>query len=397
MRREAALRITTAAILTTAQGVGCGGDNTTGRRPDAATDGAVDVSGDATTTGCAVGTGPRCLYRSPRAFQDIREVVGMNLEGAIGGRTLPVLIRYPADAREPLPVVVWAHAGGWSATGHRSGDAWSASLARAGYAVVHVAHVPPTRAQLDAICVTVGITRRAECEDLSLTGDHDGDGTATRNTFEAIGVGRAADTRLVLDRLGGIADRFTTQTSVRLDTARVTVAGWSGGSQNPMGLAGAARDLSATLSRYTNPDPRPVAFIAISPQGPGYSGFFATAMGSSWDAVRGPTLVMTGDGDEKPANTLTGPIRRRAFELMPTGQKYLFYSRVQNPDIAHGDFNLGGAMSGDARRVALAESLVSVALAFLDAHVRGEAGALRWLAADDARAGVSGDADWVRR
>jgi hypothetical protein len=38
-----------------------------------------------------------------------------------------------------------------------------------------------------------------------------------------------------------------------------------------------------------------------------------------------------------------------------------------------------------------------VVLAFLDAHVRGEAGAQRWLAADDARAGVSGDADWVRR
>jgi hypothetical protein len=47
-------------------------------------------------------------------------------------------------------------------------------------------------------------------------------------------------------------------------------------------------------------DPRPVAFLAFSPQQPGSEGFFDTRFGKprhSWTDMRRPVLTATGDGD----------------------------------------------------------------------------------------------------
>jgi hypothetical protein len=54
-------------------------------------------------------------------------------------------------------------------------------------------------------------------------------------------------------------------------------------------------------------------------------------------------------------------------------------------------------MSGDPDREALAAGLQSVAIAFLDAYVRDDADARRWLDSDDARVIVNGRADWLKK
>jgi hypothetical protein len=344
----------------------------------------------APTSRCAVSTDPFCRYVSPRAFTDLRELDEPVLPGAIGGRTLPLLIRYAADATGALPVLYWSHGGTYNNTGDQEGARWGRAFARAGYLVIHVGHVAPNRAQLDAICAEVGVPA-AQCIDENIgPGDED-----AAPTFSSIGVVRPADAARVLDSLGEIATRLAT-IGVTIDTGRVAVTGWSGGSQDPIAHAGAVRHLGA-LPRYAAPDARPRAFFGLSPQGPPYAGFLATDTVSSWDLVRGPMLIATGDGDEKPDSPMTGPIRRQAWEHMPPGDKWMFYSTIDDPEITHDDFALSGLMSGDADREALAAGLQSVAIAFLDAYVRDDADARRWLDSDDARVVMSGRVEWLKK
>jgi len=341
---------------------------------------------------CDVSTEDDCRYVSARQYPDLAEVTDLVLRNAPGGRQLPMLVRYPRNAAGPLPVVLWEHAGGYSQNGHEGGVAWSETFAHAGYIVVHVAHLAPSPNQLETLCDHVGITDPAECVDLSISG-HDPDEES--NVFASIGVTRPADTRHLLDRLGFIARKFFDETGIEMDTSRVAVAGWSGGSQSSMALAGAARALSASLPDYRDPDSRPLAFIAMSPQGPGYSSFYADDTGTSWDDVEGPMLVMTGDGDEKPANDMTGADRRLAYDYMPAGDKYLWYSTLEHEDVKHSTFNLEDATSSEADLVALSAALTSTAVAFVDAFVRDDAAAADWLASDDPAQMV--DASWEHK
>lgn len=342
---------------------------------------------------CHQGTGEGCAYVTALSVpaNSVETLEGLSVT-SVGGREISALLRFSPDALQPLPVVIWSHGGSYDANGHLAGTRWSVRLAMAGYAVIHVAHAAPTREQLRQICDLVGIDDPDECVDLSLTGGEDPDG----NPFTSSGVARPGDVLAVLDTLPQLAARLSERSGVMLDVDSVAVAGWSAGSQAPLQLAGARRSLSATLSDFAVSDPRPDAFLAISPQGPGYSGFYADEAQSSWDEVRGPTLVMTGDGDEKEANDLTGPVRRQAFENMAAGDKYLFYSTSTDPDIAHGTYNLGVDSPNDGIE-RLQAGLVSAALAFLDAHLRDRPEAQLWLGGQDAVGVTQGNAEWLSK
>jgi hypothetical protein len=161
-----------------------------------------------------------------------------------------------------------------------------------------------------------------------------------------------------------------------------------------LGLAGAVRPVSVELGNYSNPSDVPDAFLALSPQGPGDSRYFADDTATSWDAVRGPTLVMTGDGDLNPGNDIVGSERRLAFENMPPGDKWLFYSTQDSERINHGTFNLGDLDSADPQIASLNEALVSTALAHLDAHLRDRQQAREWLQTDNVITIVDGAGDW---
>lgn len=324
-------------------------------------------------------------------YVDLQRFDGLQLPRASGGRTLPMTVRWAADAPQPLPIVIWEHGGGYNPTGDRLSSDWGFTLARAGYFVIHLAHVPPNAAQLVEMCREVGVTDAGECVDLSLDGGADEETDA--NVFSSIAVARPTDVQRLIDGLATLAARVQQQ-GVTLDTTRVAVAGWSGGSQAPMQLAGALRTVSASLQEYATPDARPIAFVALSPQGPGYSGFFDT----SWDTVRGPLLVATGEHDEKPANTLTGAIRRLAYDHLPAGgDKHLWYSRLDDPGIAHGSFNLGDLGSSDPELAALSTGLEAVVVGFCDAYVKGRPDAKAWLSGTGPTATAPGLIDWEHK
>ena len=359
---------------------------------DAAASDAAPADAMAPDAGAYPCTSDPCRYTSVAEGAAI-ETLDFEIDG-FAGRRIPVRVRYSTDAPGPLPVVLWAHAGSWNDGGHTQGAEWSETFARAGYAVVHWATVLPTVDQVRAMCDGVNLPADAECRDLALD-RMEGD-EAADNPFNSISIARAQDPIFFLNNLGALAQRIERERGVRLDPTRVAVGGWSGGSQCGVQVAGAARLVADALPPYQVEHPLPKGFLVFSPQSAPGSSFFAEPGGpSSWDAVRGPLLMMTGDGDEKPESDLTGPLRRAVFDLMPPGDKILFYSTLADPAVVHTAYNLGQLDQPSLRP--LNAALRDTAVAFLDAYVRENARARAWLDEGHAAEVAGGAADFERK
>lgn len=395
----------TIALLLVCALAACSDDGTSSQTPapdagteDAGTDTSPDAEpdeGQPSEWGCDEEDGLLCAYQSPSALdpQTAPVMVGMGTVPSVGGREVPIAMWvHPDLPAGEVPVLIWSHGGGYNRNAHSNRSDWGTHFATQGFAVVQIAHIHPTEDQLQVICESVGITTPEECVDLTL--DRDGDEEADDNPFSSIGVSRPADGSAVIDRLADLSASLVDR-GIELDLDNIVVAGWSGGTQTVMQMAGAKRNLSASVQAYAAPDPRPAAFIAVSPQGPGYSGFYEEE-GGSWDEVRGPILVMTGDGDEKRSNDLTGPIRRRAFNGMADGDKVLFYSTLDGEALVHGSYNLGGDENDDDTGV-LHTALRAMASAFLDSHVRGVEEAGTWIEDKTAIAVTGGNAEVEQR
>jgi len=174
------------------------------------------------------------------AFEDLDSIEGMSVTSPAGGRELPLRLTYPTGATEPLPVVLWAHAGSWSnSLSPKPGD-WVRVFASAGYAVIEWPTVRPTEAQLKTMCQDAGLQKASDCKDAGVTGDiPDGqDPVPFENPFNAITIARPADGAAVAESLPTIRDAFA-MTGHSLDIDRPIVAGWSGGSQVAVQMAGA--------------------------------------------------------------------------------------------------------------------------------------------------------------
>src|SRR5690606_12811547 len=100
----------------------------------------------------------------------------------------------------------------------------------------------------------------------------------------------------------------------RVDPERIAVGGHSAGAGATLMVAGAERSYEEQVARFA--DPRPRAFLAFSPQGPGTDGFSSGA----WSEIQRPVLIGTGAGDStsEPASN-----RVKAFEGLPGPDQYL--------------------------------------------------------------------------
>jgi hypothetical protein len=133
-------------------------------------------------------------------------------------------------------------------------------------------------------------------------------------------------------------------------------------------------DLGEPLRRFTLPDDRPLAHIALSPQGPGSYGYFEENGESSTQSVTRAMLVMTGNNDRNSGNDLLGVVRRETWENLPGGNsnQYLFHSNLPEGVGRHVTYNLHDYQSDDLRVRDLSRALASVARAFLDHIVLGD-------------------------
>jgi dienelactone hydrolase len=329
------------------------------------------------------------------------------------GRTIPIRITWAPDASPPYPVVIWSHDGNWKADEHgiTSNEKWAEALAEAGYAVIRMSHVKPSDEQLDTLCEEFGVSppTTEDCADITL--DPTNEKTDFRpgffNNFHSVALCRPGDTTALI-----AAIKNGDFTAVELDEDRIALAGWSGGSQTVMQLAGASRIVKMGLDAFAvGPHPDISAFVALSNQGAGFSNFYdqtnvaggtnvattvADVTGSSWDNVVGPMICLTGEFDQ--ANKHVGFDRLKPYFHMPAGSKRLLYSTDKRGGLGHSTFNLdpGDLEPGESPQPhvdSLITALKSSVLAFLDWHVRDRPEADAWLNSDAVLSLLDDDGD----
>ncbi len=339
--------------------------------------------GSTPVASCTTADLAKCDYPEKMLASTERE--GFSVPEPSTGRTLPLRVRVP-EGPGPFPLVIWSHGGGMNDGGHRLGNEWGAALAANGYAVVHIAHASIDAKSGAALCSVAQIPA-AECNLAS--GDEDS---------PLIAMVKALDIIAVLDRLKNLSDESVARGGPAIDLEKVATAGWSGGARGPQVLMGAKLKTTPSAPLFARPDDRIVAAVAISPAGPGFGGFFENGGETSWASMRGPLLYTTGTNDVKENKPeLTGPIRRAAYTLQPSeGNRRLLYSNLAVGTGGHGTYNLEDASSTDERLSRFSRALRSAVVAFLDAHVKGDAAAKDWLASANAKV-LGGDVDWEER
>jgi poly(3-hydroxybutyrate) depolymerase len=346
----------------------------------------------AQTQGCNQAPGAGCLYLPAASYGFTpSEHSVFYVDNAGQQREVKLLIRQPLGAPLPMPVVIWSHGG---TDGKRDAATsmveWSELSARAGYVSISIAHAPRDEASRELLCRSIAID------------------TASCRLFSHLNWDRPHDIRAVLDEVDRLA--ATPQLRGQIDTGKVAVGGHSAGSGGAQTVAGAKRNFFGTAGVLS--DPRPIAFLAFSPQQPGSSGFFDTHFQHavhSWIDMQRPVLTATGDGDDSCDPTPMPGIcvgdtpfgRRIGFQRMPAnGNKYQLY--IHDADAFHVLFELNAAkcpqMNVDAAKCdEIVRWLSSAGLAFLDGHVRQLPAALQWLRSDRIEVASGGVAEWQRK
>ncbi len=308
-----------------------------------------------------------CLY-SPLRTYEVEEFAPNTIAYTdVTGRrrSFEIKVRYPGGKGGPLPVMIWAHGGGEGRNfeGASAGalKTWAEFSARAGYLSVAPAFHARDEADQAALCEYLGLVG-SECENFnSVTWDRPYD------------IKAVLDTLTVLNRAGPYQGR--------VDLSRIGVGGHSAGSSGTLSVAGAYREIK--YKRYGGPgffaDPRPKAFVGLSPSAPGNSSMFDTSfndLATSWKQIERPVLLATGAAD---AHEQTPRGRRVPYDAMPAGDKYRIY--FHDYDFGHESFGDGlsdCSTSTRAKCAAFQALLESAVLAFLDGYVLGLPQALEY-------------------
>jgi predicted dienelactone hydrolase len=294
-------------------------------------------------------------YKTPNEYQ-AGVLQNYTVRDAKRNRSFQILVRYPIGAPSPLPLVVFSHGGGFNNAGHRSYDEWGIVLARAGYAVIHIAHAENA---LDAHCAVLKIPA-SECEPSDFRKEVSEGGSLLVLWYD-----RPRDASAVLDDL----DNIERAANVKFDRNRIGAAGHSGGSHTVMSLAGALVDVSPSVHNLFSGDSRFKAFLNNSPQGIGHVGM----TGNSWDKITAPVMIATGARDISEGEEAIA--RLDSFKAMRGPDKYLLY--IDSPGANHSTFGLG-----DGGTDALKPIVAINGIAFFDAYLRGYPEAKAWLNSD---------------
>jgi hypothetical protein len=281
----------------------------------------------------------------------------VQLTSPLGGGRFAMVAVVPANATEPLPVIVAVNA-------PVSLSSVDRTYPTAGYAYFQIGlqGIPPAPVELSALCSRLAVPS-SECGGI-LFGER---------LVQAIYVSTLRDSLAIVgNRLG-----------VQLDSTRVGVFGWSAGGAITMYLAGATFTASPSRKGASLSDPRLSAFLGLS--APGFTINNGSTSGfESWARVTRPAMQQTSDGD--------WPERRRVFDDMPGGDKYLVYfDAIGCPPPPEGNATCvnHGTFVGDQGNQFWPFIAMS-ALAFFDAHLRNRGEAREWLTSNQVYYGTRG-------
>jgi predicted dienelactone hydrolase len=267
----------------------------------------------------------------------VRAVGSLTLHDEARGKDLELRVTYPVGDG-PFPIVIWSHGAGGSKDGYQPLVRHWASH---GYVCLQPTH-----------------------EDSLRFRENRGRGLQFQ-----VWPTRPPDLELILDSLDEV-EASVPGLRGKLDREAIGVGGHSFGAHTAQLLAGASAVNALTGRRSDWSDPRPKAFVLISPQGIDPN----SALGErSWTGMTRPFLLVTGTQDGgrggQPYTWRLDP-----FRLSPPGDKYLLV--IQDAD--HGF----GGITGTRRRRAEATHLASVlsaTTAFWDAQLKGSAEAAAFL------------------
>jgi predicted dienelactone hydrolase len=212
-------------------------------------------------------------------------------DAARGGRTLPVLLRWP-DGTAPCPLVIHSHGLGGNREG---GDRWGEAWRDAGFAVLHLQHpgsdteVARDRGLLSLRAAASGAQLRERVLDVRFAIDE---------VLRRAAAGQAPFSRVRADAIGASGHSFGAHTVQALAGQRFPVP---------------ADDAS---------EPRIRAFIAFSPS----LGRGRLSAAEQFARVTRPFLAVTGGHDGSPLDRdQTGADRARVYDALPPGQRALLW------------------------------------------------------------------------
>lgn len=334
-----------------------------------------------------------CLYTPGAPLNFSTTAASFEYKDGLGhSRTVELYFRVPAGVAGQLPVVVWSHEYGVSGDLKELLAKWAETTARAGYVTVTVAHSEREKEEWLGVCASL---------ELDIV-----------NCPRPYALDWPVDLKQVLNYLERANASGSAELRGRMDLTKLALAGHSDGASGVISLAGARRMfLSQDPENAADfSDARPVAFVALSPQGPTLEGFFDTEIGrdeNSWMGIKRPVLTITGAGDNncnEPGACYKGdtPHRRRTVHtLLPPGGKYHMY--VNSVKLSHDFLGTLDTAACEAAGVARADCsrfddwLRSTVVAFLDATVRGRPAAQTWLQNDLIVPASSRTVEWQRK
>ena len=296
-------------------------------------------------------------------------------DGPAAARKVPITLHMPAGSG-PFPVVVVSHGAG----GDRDTHAGQAKdLAAHGYAVLCVEHVGSSRERLKQ----GGLRMMKTIEAMT----HDADEVLARPRDITFALDTAAEWNRTNDRLRG-----------RLDLQHVGVLGHSFGAYTAMvacGMRPALDWLTPTVDpgKGLGPDlrdPRVRCGVALSPQGVGEP-FFVT---ESFAGLQVPLLGISGSKDDQQAGKPASG-RRDAFALWPKGEhRFVWLGNARHNDFTSASGATGPALPSPTRDEVQPVTRAAT-LAFLDLHLKGDAGAAKRLTVEKMKPLLRGEIDTV--
>jgi predicted dienelactone hydrolase len=273
--------------------------------------------------------------------------------------TVPIKMYHPrsvADAKEPLPLIVFSHGLGGSRDGY---SMWAEHWASQGYVVVL-----PTHAGSDTASVVGALRGAATTSDVPTVINVQ---TALR---------RVQDVRFIITHMdeanrGTLDDKTLAPFKGKLDMKHVGMAGHSYGAATTLMIAG---ETDGETGRVTLADPRVTAAIAMSPQ-PAERGDQKVVFGS----MKVPVFHMTGTLDDAPLNlgNVKAADRRIPFDNSTVPGTCL----VIFDGATHMTFSARAANPSD-RETKIHGLIKQSTTAFWDEHLKGDAKAKAWLEKD---------------
>ena len=286
------------------------------------------------------------LYKLEQGPYKFGVVETFDLKVPARKKTLPLRITYPLEQNK-YPLIVWCH----GALGSKDGNQplvehWVSH----GYVVIQ-----PTFG--DSISLMTQDEKKKVKSIISLV-----------NSPRVISQwdDRPQDVSHLLDSLDLLEEKIPALKG-KIDHKKLGIAGHSFGAHTTMMICGMKLFNPFTGKPASYADDRFTAAVMISPQG-----LTKSVTKESYTEMKIPSLMITGDNDGSPMKgkeNKAGEWRKKAFDLVPAGDKYLLWVK----DAYHGFGGISGNKSF-AGSGPISEDQVSIvkstALAFFDAYLK---------------------------